>query len=171
MDIEFHRGTLYMPRLLEPVVKHGLGAVEMLALGFSAKPVDFMKACTMAFQPTPRLCCIVKPVLRVKSGDRHYWASLGTSGVFGSNSVTFSAGTGDGVQCNLGSLMQSAAKIIPLSYLPADGRLLMISQNSALWDLLGNTYVDGVTTFALPDLRTAAPNNTIYLICVAGVFP
>ncbi|GAB3881894.1 phage tail protein [Spirosoma agri] len=35
-----------------------------------------------------------------------------------------------------------------------NGQLLSISQNSALYSLLGNTYGgDGVSTFALPDLR------------------
>jgi microcystin-dependent protein len=39
-------------------------------------------------------------------------------------------------------------------YAPADGRLLPISQNSALFALIGTTYGgDGQTTFALPDLR------------------
>ena len=36
----------------------------------------------------------------------------------------------------------------------ADGRLLSIAQNAALFSLLGTTYGgDGQTTFALPDLR------------------
>jgi hypothetical protein len=30
---------------------------------------------------------------------------------------------------------------------------------------------DGTSTFALPELTAAAPNNTIYLICVNGDFP
>jgi hypothetical protein len=30
---------------------------------------------------------------------------------------------------------------------------------------------DGTSTFDLPDLTAAAPNNTIYLICVHGDFP
>ncbi|MFS2004314.1 phage tail protein [Duganella sp. CT11-25] len=39
-------------------------------------------------------------------------------------------------------------------YAPADGRLLPISQNSALFALIGTTYGgDGQSTFALPDLR------------------
>ncbi|MGO4294466.1 phage tail protein [Chitinophaga sp. RAB17] len=38
------------------------------------------------------------------------------------------------------------------------GQLLSIAQNSALFSLLGTTYGgDGVTTFALPDLRGRAP--------------
>ncbi len=41
--------------------------------------------------------------------------------------------------------------------LPTNGQLLSISQNSALYALLGTTYGgDGITTFALPDLRGRA---------------
>jgi microcystin-dependent protein len=54
----------------------------------------------------------------------------------------------------------------------ADGSLLMISENSTLFSLLGNTFGgDGVTNFALPDLAAAAPNDTKYLICVSGIYP
>jgi microcystin-dependent protein len=39
-----------------------------------------------------------------------------------------------------------------------DGRLLSIAENEALFSLLGTTYGgDGVTTFALPDLRGRVP--------------
>jgi microcystin-dependent protein len=39
-------------------------------------------------------------------------------------------------------------------YAPADGRLMSIAQNSALFALIGTTYGgDGQTTFGLPDLR------------------
>ncbi len=45
----------------------------------------------------------------------------------------------------------------PAGWLPADGRLLSIAQNPALFAILGNTYGgDGRTTFALPDLRGRA---------------
>jgi microcystin-dependent protein len=42
-----------------------------------------------------------------------------------------------------------------------DGQLLPISQNSALFSILGTTYGgDGRTTFALPDLRGRVPIHT-----------
>ena len=53
--------------------------------------------------------------------------------------------------------------IVPYNFAPrgwafCDGRLLSISQNSALFSLLGTTYGgDGITTFALPDLRGRLP--------------
>ncbi len=40
------------------------------------------------------------------------------------------------------------------NYAPADGRLMSIAQNSALFSLIGTTYGgDGQVTFGLPDLR------------------
>ena len=46
----------------------------------------------------------------------------------------------------------------PRNYLPADGRLLSIPQNSVLYALLRTTYGgDGVNTFALPDMRGRVP--------------
>ncbi|MFC4640273.1 phage tail protein [Deinococcus hohokamensis] len=59
----------------------------------------------------------------------------------------------------------------------ADGRLMSIAQNTALFSLLGTTYGgDGRTTFALPDLRAAAPKsanggNVHYVICTSGIYP
>src|SRR6187402_1117505 len=54
-------------------------------------------------------------------------------------------------------------RIFPFSFAPkgwafCDGQLLPLSQNTALFSLLGTTYGgDGKTTFALPDLRGRAP--------------
>lgn len=54
----------------------------------------------------------------------------------------------------------------------AQGQTLQISQYTALYAVLGTTYGgNGTTTFMLPDLRSAAPNKTTYLICVSGTFP
>ena len=45
----------------------------------------------------------------------------------------------------------------PRGWARCDGQILPISQNQALFSLLGTTYGgDGVTTFALPDLRGRA---------------
>ena len=58
----------------------------------------------------------------------------------------------------LGSLCLFAGNFEPRGWAFADGRLLSISQNTALFSLLGTTYGgDGRTTFALPDLRGRAP--------------
>jgi microcystin-dependent protein len=56
--------------------------------------------------------------------------------------------------------------------LPANGQLLSINQNTALFSLLGITYGgDGRTTFGLPDLRAEAPNDMSYMICDEGIYP
>jgi microcystin-dependent protein len=54
----------------------------------------------------------------------------------------------------IGEVMPFAGNFVPTDYLPADGRLLQIADNQALFALIGTTYGgDGMTTFALPDLR------------------
>lgn len=55
---------------------------------------------------------------------------------------------------------------------PAKGRLLQITQNPALFSLLGTMCGgDGRTTFALPDLTAAAQNGLTYSICTSGIYP
>jgi Phage Tail Collar Domain len=90
---------------------------------------------------------------------------------FGANTGTAVAGSG-GAQCTLGEVILTAGKTANAALLPADGRLLSISSYAPLFSLLGTMYGgDGVSTFALPDLRSAAPNGLSYGICNAGVFP
>ena len=54
-------------------------------------------------------------------------------------------------------------RIFPINFAPrgwawCDGQLMPISQNTALFSLLGTTYGgDGKSTFALPDLQGSAP--------------
>ena len=54
-------------------------------------------------------------------------------------------------------------RIFPFNFAPSgwafcDGRLLPISQNTALFSLLGTMYGgDGKSTYALPDLQGAVP--------------
>jgi hypothetical protein len=56
--------------------------------------------------------------------------------------------------------------------MPADGRLLPIDQWAAAFSLIGTTFGgNGVSTFALPDLRPFAPLGLQYSICVEGIFP
>jgi microcystin-dependent protein len=59
-----------------------------------------------------------------------------------------------------------------LGAMPADGRLLSISDYQAAFALFGTTFGgNGSTTFGLPDLRAFAPKNLEYSICVDGIFP
>ena len=57
-------------------------------------------------------------------------------------------------------------RIFPFNFPPTgwafcDGQLMPLSQNTALFSLLGTTYGgDGKSTFALPDLQGSAPMQT-----------
>ncbi len=54
----------------------------------------------------------------------------------------------------LGEVRMFAGNFAPRTWAYCDGQLLAISQNTALFSILGTTYGgDGRTTFALPDLR------------------
>lgn len=58
----------------------------------------------------------------------------------------------------LGELQQFGMDWCPKGWHRADGTLLAINQNGALYSLLGTTYGgNGTQTFALPDLRTRMP--------------
>lgn len=59
---------------------------------------------------------------------------------------------------SLAEVVQFTGNFIPAGYAACAGQLLPIAQNQALFALLGTTYGgNGVTTFALPDLRGRAP--------------
>jgi microcystin-dependent protein len=71
-------------------------------------------------------------------------------------------------QPTLGQIMMYAGTNPPSGWVQADGQLLSIQNNAALFSLLGNRFGgDGVTTFAVPDLRdrailgTGGTNNLI----------
>lgn len=58
------------------------------------------------------------------------------------------------VEPYIGEIMWVGFTFCPRGWAQADGQLLSISSNSALFSLYGTTYGgDGRTTFALPDLR------------------
>lgn len=58
----------------------------------------------------------------------------------------------------IGQLMMGAWNFCPTGWLKADGQILPIAQNTALFSLLGTMYGgDRRTTFALPDLRGRVP--------------
>jgi microcystin-dependent protein len=58
------------------------------------------------------------------------------------------------------------------AFMPADGTLLPIAPNTALFSILGTRFGgDGRSSFGLPDLRAFAPQGMQYSICVAGIFP
>ncbi len=72
----------------------------------------------------------------------------------------------------------SQIALFPFNFAPqgwstCEGQLLPISQNTALFSLLGTTFGgNGVDTFALPNLRGKAPaDNLTYYIAVQGIYP
>jgi len=58
----------------------------------------------------------------------------------------------------LGEIRMFAGNFAPRGWALCNGQILPISQNTALFSLLGTTYGgNGVTTFALPDLQSRLP--------------
>lgn len=58
----------------------------------------------------------------------------------------------------IGEIRLFAGNFAPAGWYACDGSLLPISENDALFALIGTTYGgDGQTTFALPDLRGRVP--------------
>ncbi len=61
-------------------------------------------------------------------------------------------------QAILGEIYLVPYNFAPVGFADCNGQLLSISQNTALFSLLGTTYGgDGKSTFALPDLRDRVP--------------
>ena len=69
--------------------------------------------------------------------------------------------------CFLGEVILSAGAVAGGT--PANGQILLISQSGPLFNSIGAKFGgDGKTTFALPDLRGAAPNGLTYSVCTSG---
>ena len=87
----------------------------------------------------------------------------------------YASGTSDaapGIDHYLGDVWQTANNFPPPGTAVAAGQTLSISQNTALFALLGTTYGgNGGTNFQLPDLRSQAPGGTSYVIAIRGIFP
>ena len=94
----------------------------------------------------------------------------GINGLFSGDNNRGYAAPGNGTECTLGQVTLFAGSVGV--GVPANGAVLSISQNPALFSLLGIQFGgDGYRTFALPDLRSAAPAYTTYFICDVGVYP
>jgi hypothetical protein len=78
----------------------------------------------------------------------------------------------EGVTCTIGDIIFSVNSYGGGDALPADGRLLPISEYTAVFSIMGTNFGgDGITNFALPDLRNLAPPGLYYSLCVVGIFP
>ena len=101
------------------------------------------------------------------------------SGNFGNSSLTFGQGNETGATCTVGEVVLDAGVVYANNWLPADGRLIPISGNTALFSLVGITYGgNGTTDFGLPNLSYLDPHSQgngsaapQYIICVSGTFP
>jgi microcystin-dependent protein len=75
----------------------------------------------------------------------------------------------------LGEVETFAFGFCPLGWSTLNGQLLLISQNVALFSLLGTTYGgNGVTNFALPTAKPVfTATGAVLLQCIAtqGIFP
>lgn len=92
------------------------------------------------------------------------------------SSVPVAHATTDALEPLLGEIKWVAFNFAPRGWASCDGQLLSISQNTALFSLLGTIYGgDGRTTFALPDARGRAllhegngPGVTLKLLGARG---
>lgn len=73
----------------------------------------------------------------------------------------------------LGQIQLFPYNYAPQGWLYCAGQLLPISQNEALFSLLGAQFGgDGQTSFGLPDLRGKEPvPNLHYCIAMSGIYP
>lgn len=87
----------------------------------------------------------------------NYQPSLAVNYLIATNGIFPSQGVGTGFDQStptLGEITAFAGAFAPSGWMFANGQLLSIAQNQALFSLLGTAYGgDGRTTFALPDLR------------------
>jgi hypothetical protein len=108
------------------------------------------------------------------------WNLMAARGAKGDPGVAPGLGTGTnlasqgatGTTCALAQIRLYAGNQFSHGEVPANGQLLPIASNTALYSLLGTTYGgDGISTFALPNLTKLAPDHMTYTICIAGIFP
>jgi hypothetical protein len=72
----------------------------------------------------------------------------------------------------IGQVGLFAFRFTPAGWLPCDGRLMLVMQNQQLFSLLGTTYGgNGLTDFALPNLKPAGSQGPGYFIAIQGAYP
>lgn len=72
----------------------------------------------------------------------------------------------------IGQVILFAGRYTPLNWMPCDGQTLDVSQNPALYSILGNVYGgDGIHNFKLPDTRKTDSNDMRHIICTIGMYP
>jgi len=79
----------------------------------------------------------------------------------------------------IGEIVLFAGNFLPRGWMLCDGRILSVSQYTALFSLLGTAYGgNGTTTFALPNLKAfalpdlkAPVEGLNYIIAIQGAWP
>lgn len=79
----------------------------------------------------------------------------------------------------IGEITLFSGRYCPVDWVDADGRVMPIRGNEALYSILGDSFGgDGRTNFALPDLRKSVPaavadagKQLRYCIAVRGYYP
>lgn len=72
----------------------------------------------------------------------------------------------------IGSLFLSPYNFVPKNFAACDGRILKLSENPALYSLLGNKFGGDLNHFGLPNLTGSAPIKGLsYLIATRGIYP
>ncbi|MEX2518512.1 MAG: tail fiber protein [Paracoccaceae bacterium] len=90
----------------------------------------------------------------MKHLSRHAAALALAAGVFAAAETA----EAQGQECFIGEIRMFGGDFAPRNWALMDGQLLPISQNTALFSILGATYGgDGRSTFGLPDMRGRVP--------------
>lgn len=74
----------------------------------------------------------------------------------------------------IGGIVLFPYNFVPMGWMACEGQILTITQNQALYSLIGNTYGGSSAqgTFALPNLRGAEPLPSMkYYIAIEGLYP
>ncbi len=104
-------------------------------------------------------------------------SSFASSSLFGSPAPAGSAGSSSDSSCILGEVKLMAGESSASNWTLANGSLVPINTNTALFSLLGTNYGgNGTSNFALPNLsgaqpKGAGPAGVNYYICTSGIFP
>ncbi|WP_239301296.1 InlB B-repeat-containing protein [Paenibacillus sp. ACRRY] len=96
---------------------------------------------------------------------------IGLSGLWNNSSI-FERAQAAGAEPYLGEIRLFPYNAIPKGWMPARGQSMSVTQNTALYSLLGlNFGGDGRTTFSLPNLSGSAPDGMGYYIAINGIYP
>jgi len=102
-------------------------------------------------------------------------ACLGTAIAAMLTTAAFATPSSAGTDDYIGEIMMVGYTFCPRNTLEADGKLLPIAENTALFSLYGTMFGgDGRTNFALPDLMTKAKvdqPNIRYCVVTMGIYP